>query len=96
MEGKVCVVTGAGRGLGNMMARTFVESYVCFCPIRTSLISRGASAIVLVDLNKADAEAAAKDLTDWFGTSAVCRPLLKADHQSSTERPHQEKSRLWV
>jgi hypothetical protein len=28
MEGKVCVVTGAGRGLGNMMARTFVESYV--------------------------------------------------------------------
>jgi len=52
MDGKVCVVTGAGRGLGNMMARTFVES--------------GASAIVLVDLNKADAEAAAKDLTDWF------------------------------
>ena len=96
MEGKVCVVTGAGRGLGNMMARTFVESYVCFCPIRTSLISRGASAIVLVDLNKADAEAAAKDLTDWFGTSAVCRPLLKADHQSSTERPHQERFRLWV
>ena len=30
MEGKVCVVTGAGRGLGNMMARTFVESYVSF------------------------------------------------------------------
>ena len=26
MDGKVCVVTGAGRGLGNMMARTFVES----------------------------------------------------------------------
>jgi D-arabinitol 2-dehydrogenase len=25
MEGKVCVVTGAARGLGNMMARTFVE-----------------------------------------------------------------------
>jgi len=52
MDGKVCVVTVAGRGLGNMMARTFVES--------------GASAIVLVDLNKADAEAAAKDLADWF------------------------------
>jgi hypothetical protein len=34
------------------------------------LICRGASAIVLVDLNKADAEAAAKDLTDWFGESA--------------------------
>lgn len=52
MDGKVCVVTGAGRGLGNMMARTFVES--------------GASAIVLVDLKKEEAEAAAKDLTDWF------------------------------
>jgi D-arabinitol 2-dehydrogenase len=71
MEGKVCVVTGAGRGLGNMMARTFVESYVYFCFfIRIVLIIRGASAIVLVDLNKADAEAAAKDLTDWFGKSA--------------------------
>jgi hypothetical protein len=63
-----------------MMARTFVESYVYFCFVRTVLICRGASAIVLVDLNKSDAEAAAKDLTDWFGTSAVCRPLLKADH----------------
>jgi D-arabinitol 2-dehydrogenase len=70
MEGKVCVVTGAGRGLGNMMARTFVESYVYYHYVGTLLISRGASAIVLVDLNKADAEAAAKDLTDWFGTSA--------------------------
>jgi hypothetical protein len=96
MEGKVCVVTGAGRGLGNMMARTFVESYGYFCFMRTVLISRGASAIVLVDLNKADAEAAAKDLTDWFGKSAICSSLRKADSQSSTERPHQEKSRLWV
>lgn len=26
MDGKVCLVTGAARGLGNMMARTFVES----------------------------------------------------------------------
>lgn len=52
MDGKVCVVTGAARGLGNMMARTFVES--------------GASAIVLIDLRKEDAEHAAKELTDWF------------------------------
>ena len=79
MEGKVCVVTGAGRGLGNMMARTFVESYVYFCSLRTVLISRGASAIVLVDLNKADAEAAAKDLTDWFGKSAVTYGETGAD-----------------
>ncbi|EAL22045.1 hypothetical protein CNBC1830 [Cryptococcus deneoformans B-3501A] len=52
MDGKVCLVTGAARGLGNMMARTFVES--------------GANAIVLVDLKKEDAERAAKELVDWF------------------------------
>jgi hypothetical protein len=38
--------------------------------MRGVLTDRGASAIVLVDLNKADAEAAAKDLTDWFGKPA--------------------------
>jgi hypothetical protein len=38
--------------------------------MRGVLTGRGASAIVLVDLNKADAEAAAKDLTDWFGKPA--------------------------
>ncbi|WVR05655.1 hypothetical protein IAU60_002677 [Kwoniella sp. DSM 27419] len=52
MDGKVCLVTGAARGLGNMMARTFVES--------------GANAIVLVDLRKEDAERAAEDLVKWF------------------------------
>jgi len=60
MEGKVCVVTGAARGLGNMMARTFVES--------------GASSIAIVDLNKADAEAAAKDLADWFVAHGEAQP----------------------
>lgn len=54
MEGKVCVVTGAGRGLGNMMARTFVES--------------GADKIVLIDLKADEASDAAKDLVDWFVT----------------------------
>jgi hypothetical protein len=62
-----------------MMARTFVESYVYFYVFRTVLIIRGASAIVLVDLNKTDAEAAAKDLTDWFGTSAVSYRAIGAD-----------------
>jgi D-arabinitol 2-dehydrogenase len=47
-DGKVCVVTGAARGLGNMFARTFVES--------------GCSKIVILDLNKADAERAASAL----------------------------------
>ena len=51
-DGKVCVVTGAARGLGNMFARTFVES--------------GCSKIVILDLNKADAERAASELEEWF------------------------------
>ena len=30
-------------------------------------MNSGANAVALVDLNKADAEAAAKDLVEWFG-----------------------------
>lgn len=60
MDGKVCAVTGAARGLGNMMARTFVES--------------GADAIVLIDLRKEDAEMAAKDLVDWFVEHGEAQP----------------------
>ena len=41
MEGKVCVVTGAGRGLGNMMARTFVESYVYSFALATCADGQG-------------------------------------------------------
>ncbi|KAG8702450.1 hypothetical protein FRC09_004729 [Ceratobasidium sp. 395] len=52
MEGKVCVVTGAGRGLGNLFARTFVES--------------GCTSIVLMDLKQEDAQQAADDLVKWF------------------------------
>lgn len=52
MEGKVCVVTGAGRGLGNMMARTLVES--------------GATQIVIVDLKQEESDLAAKELAEWF------------------------------
>lgn len=54
-DGKVCVVTGAARGLGNMFARTFVES--------------GCTKIVIMDLNQADAERAAQEVEDWFGAS---------------------------
>lgn len=28
LQGKVCVVTGAARGLGNVICKAFVESYV--------------------------------------------------------------------
>ncbi|QRW02184.1 Enoyl-(Acyl carrier protein) reductase [Ceratobasidium sp. AG-Ba] len=52
MEGKVCVVTGAARGLGNLFARTFVES--------------GCTNIVLMDLKQEEAQQAADDLVKWF------------------------------
>lgn len=51
-----------------MMARTFVERFVA--PTQTRKGSdgfSGASAIVLIDLRKEDAEASAKELVDWFG-----------------------------
>ncbi|KAL7423653.1 hypothetical protein Q5752_001234 [Cryptotrichosporon argae] len=60
LEGKVCVVTGAARGLGNMFARTFVES--------------GADTIVLIDLNQADAERAAEELEAWFVENGEAKP----------------------
>lgn len=52
MEGKVCVVTGAARGLGNLIARTFVES--------------GANSLAIVDLNEEECQHAAKEVKDWF------------------------------
>ncbi|KAM0790130.1 hypothetical protein ACM66B_005454 [Microbotryomycetes sp. NB124-2] len=51
MEGKVCVVTGAARGLGNLMARTFAES--------------GSNAVVIMDLDGELAKKAASDLVEW-------------------------------
>ncbi|WVN85660.1 uncharacterized protein L203_100809 [Cryptococcus depauperatus CBS 7841] len=60
MDGKVCLVTGAARGLGNMMARTFVES--------------GANAIVLLDLRQEDVDRAAKELVDWFVENSEAAP----------------------
>ena len=51
-DGKVCLVTGAARGLGNLIARTFVES--------------GANSLAVLDLNAEDARHAAKEISDWF------------------------------
>lgn len=48
----MCVVTGAARGLGNLFARTFVES--------------GANQIVILDVDQKQAEVAAAELVEWF------------------------------
>lgn len=52
MENKVCVVTGAARGLGNLMARTFIES--------------GSDTVAFLDLSAEDAQQAAQDANAWF------------------------------
>lgn len=45
-------MTGAARGLGNLFARTFVES--------------GANQIVILDVDQKQAEVAATELVAWF------------------------------
>jgi len=60
MEGKVCVVTGGARGLGNLFARTFVES--------------GSNSIVIVDLIEEQAQKAAEELTAWFVEHGEAQP----------------------
>ncbi|KAL7414312.1 hypothetical protein BDY24DRAFT_386501 [Mrakia frigida] len=52
MEGKVVVITGAARGLGNMAARTFVEC--------------GSNKVAIIDLSEDDSKRAATEMTDWF------------------------------
>lgn len=55
MAGKTCIVTGAARGLGNLMARTFLEA--------------GASKVAFLDLKKAEAQNAAADAGKWLSES---------------------------
>ena len=60
MEGKVCVVTGAARGLGNLIARTFVES--------------GANQVAILDLNPEECKKAAADVDAWFTEHGQVKP----------------------
>lgn len=60
MENKVCIVTGAARGIGNLIARTFVES--------------GANHIAIVDLNEEECQHAAKEVEEWFTKHGGVKP----------------------
>lgn len=60
MEGKVCVVTGAARGIGNLIARTFVES--------------GANHVAIVDLDEGESQHAAKEVDEWFTNHGGVKP----------------------
>ena len=53
-------MTGGARGLGNLFARTFVES--------------GSNSIVIVDLIEEQAQKAAEELTAWFVEHGEAQP----------------------
>lgn len=58
MVGKVCVVTGGARGLGNLMGRALVES--------------GCNQLAILDLDKDDSQGAADEMVKWLeGTGGV-------------------------
>jgi NAD(P)-dependent dehydrogenase (short-subunit alcohol dehydrogenase family) len=70
----------------------FVQSFPVlplFVPIhhvssRHLYLCSGADAIVLIDLNQKDAEAAAKDLTEWFGMFSALAFISGAIYQRPT------------
>jgi hypothetical protein len=54
-----------------------VESSFSFSKVKSTRHAdpfSGASAIAIIDLNQADADAAAADLVDWFGEFTICTP----------------------
>ncbi|TFL07368.1 hypothetical protein BDV98DRAFT_496717 [Pterulicium gracile] len=63
MEGKVCMVTGAARGLGNEFCRAFLQS--------------GCTSMALLDLKEEEAKNAAQELTTAF--AGVCYGIQASD-----------------
>ncbi|KAI0273453.1 hypothetical protein BC834DRAFT_815908 [Gloeopeniophorella convolvens] len=57
LQGKVCLVTGAARGLGNEFCRAFIRA--------------GCDSIAILDLKQAEAEGAAEELIQFACTSAL-------------------------
>ncbi|KIJ69149.1 hypothetical protein HYDPIDRAFT_24004 [Hydnomerulius pinastri MD-312] len=60
LEGKVCLVTGAARGLGNEFCRAFVQS--------------GCTQLAIVDLKEAEAQAAAEELVQSACVNSDMKP----------------------
>lgn len=59
-NGKVCVVTGGARGLGNLMGRALVES--------------GCDKLAILDLHQDDSSTAAQAMTEWIETEGAVKP----------------------
>ncbi|KAH9981537.1 hypothetical protein BGW80DRAFT_1163087 [Lactifluus volemus] len=63
LKGKVCLVTGAARGLGNEFCRAFMRS---FC-----------TSLVLLDLKQSEVQSAAEELFEFAGTEHMRLDGLK-------------------
>ncbi|KAI0256456.1 NAD(P)-binding protein [Lactifluus subvellereus] len=63
LEGKVCLVTGAARGLGNEFCRAFMRS--------------GCTSLALLDLKQSEVKTAAEELTEFAGTEHLRPDALK-------------------
>ncbi|PWN46470.1 NAD(P)-binding protein [Violaceomyces palustris] len=60
LDGKICLVTGGARGIGNVIARTFIEA--------------GSDRLALVDLNEKESKRAAEEVEGWFLEQGLVRP----------------------
>ncbi|KAL1678618.1 hypothetical protein EV122DRAFT_264528, partial [Schizophyllum commune] len=80
MQGKVCMVTGAARGLGNEFCRAFVDS--------------GCTSLAIVDLKQEEAEAAASELANYACVNSDLKPedvkIIGVECDVSSERSVQK------
>lgn len=80
MQGKVCMVTGAARGLGNEFCKAFVDS--------------GCTSLAIVDLKQEEAEAAASELANYACVNSDLKPedvkIIGVECDVSSERSVQK------
>ncbi|KAL1744354.1 hypothetical protein HDZ31DRAFT_38863 [Schizophyllum fasciatum] len=80
MSGKVCMITGAARGLGNEFCKAFVDS--------------GCTSLAIVDLKQEEAEAAAAELANYACVNSDLKPddvkIIGVECDVSSERSVQK------
>ncbi|TRM59281.1 hypothetical protein BD626DRAFT_508798 [Schizophyllum amplum] len=80
MANKVCMITGAARGLGNEFCKAFVDS--------------GCTSLAIVDLKQDEAEAAASELANYATVNSDLRPedvkIIGVECDVSSERSVQK------
>lgn len=74
MKGKVCVITGAARGLGFEFCRAFVEMYVFFRATSLKVLAahaltanyRGCTSLAILDMQESAAREAAEEIIESY------------------------------